>query len=238
MRTPGGRKTDNADLLGHGVLLLMLIWLISIAGSATSLICLILGVSILLFMRLPLARRQVRYLGTYSIVLALLTLFLYSVPGILEAFVGILGRSTTLTGRTDLWSELLREPINSLLGVGYQSFWLGHRAERYWETFTFHPNQAHNGYLETYLNGGLVGVCLLIAVIVSTGSDLKKQLLLGDSYGILRFSFFVVSVVYNWTEAMFNRLSLIWIMLIIAALNYSRSPRSMAEHDARLQRLK
>jgi O-antigen ligase len=82
----------------------------------------------------------------------------------------MVGRDTTLTGRTNLWAELLREPINPLLGTGYQSFWPGPRTEYFWAKYSFHPNQAHNGYLETYLNGGFLGVCLLVAMIVSAGS--------------------------------------------------------------------
>jgi hypothetical protein len=81
-----------------------------------------------------------------------------------------------------------------------------------------------------YLNGGLVGVFLLMTMIVSGGSKLKKELLLGSSYGVLRFSFFVVALFYNWTEASFYGLSLIWVILLIALLNYPRSPESMAEN--------
>ena len=233
MRTTGGRKTDGVDLLGRVILLLMMFWLIGNANSSTALVCLILGAGILLFMRRPLAKRWVRHLGKYSLVIGFLIFLLYSVPSIREAFVGMVGRDMTLTGRTDLWVELLSEPINPLLGTGYQSFWLGSRAERYWEKWSFHPNQAHNGYLETYLNGGLLGVCLLMAMIISAGSNLKKEMLLGgSSYGILRFSFLAVIVFYNCTEAMFNKMSPVWFILLIATLKYPRSPTSMSENIA------
>src|SRR5436190_23821909 len=96
-----------------------------------------------------------------------------------------------------------------------------------WAKYSFHPNQANNGYLETYLNGGLVGLSLLAAMIVSGGSKLKKELLLGASYPIVRFAFLVSAVVYNWTEAAFNGLSLVWVVLLISALNYPPSPGLM-----------
>ncbi len=213
----------NVDLLGRIALLSMVIWLLDKVNSATALVCLILGVGIVLFMQLPLARREVRHLGIYSLVICLSILLLYSIPGIQEAFVRMIGRETTLTGRTDLWTELLSEPIDPILGTGYQSFWLGPSAKRMWAEYYFHPNQAHNGYLETYLNGGLVGVFLLIAMIFSTGRSLKKELLLGGGYGVLCSSFLIVVVFYNWTEAVFNKLSPAWIILLIAALNSMRT---------------
>ena len=229
MRIAGGRDRDKTDLLSRAALVLMLFWLTGKANSSTALVCLILGAGLLLFMRLPLAKRQVKHLGTYSLVVAFLILLLYSVPDIREPFVRIVGRDTTLTGRTDLWAELLKEPVNPFLGTGYQSFWLGPRAEHYWKRYDFHPNQAHNGYLETYLNGGLVGVCLLIGMILSAGSNLKKELSQGDGYGILRFSILVVALFFSWTEAIFDFLSVLWMILLVAALNYPPSPKFM--HD-------
>jgi len=232
MRTKGGTKTDKPDLFGRVVLLLMVFWLIRLADSQTALLCLILGTGILFFMRPPLCERRAKYLGMCSLAVGLLILLLYSIPGISEGIVGMLGRNMTLTGRTDLWSELLKAPINPLLGEGYQSFWIGPISQRYTHTFWWKPNQAHNGYLQTYLDGGLVGVFLLMTMIVSAGRNLKKVLLLGDTYGILRFSFLITVVIYNWTEAVFNRMNPVWFILLIAALDYPRSPESMAENMA------
>jgi len=230
MRTVRDKKADKVDLLSRIVLLLMMFWLIGIAGSATALLSLILGTGVLLFMRFPNSRRYVRHLGTYSLVMILL---FYLVPNILKEFVGILGRDMTLTGRTNIWADLLSVPINTMFGTGYQSFWLSPVVEDLWKKYDWHLNQAHNGYLETYLNEGLVGLFLLMAMIISTGRKLKKELLAGNSYGILRFTFFAVAVLYNWTEALFNKLSLVWIILIIAALKYPSSRISMPETIAR-----
>jgi O-antigen ligase len=205
----------------------MVFWLLDKAGSSTALACFILGTGILLFMRLPFAKRQVKYLGTWSLVIGFLIFLLCIVPGVRQAFVGMFQRDITLTGRTDLWADLLNEPINPLLGTGYQSFWLGPKAEHYWEKYSYHPNQAHNGYVETYLNGGIVGVCLLVAMIVFTGSKLKKELLNRSSFGIFCFSFLIVTVFYNWTEAMFNKMTPVWFILLIIALYHSGSTRSM-----------
>jgi hypothetical protein len=69
-------------------------------------------------------------------------------------------------------------------------------------------------------------------MIISTGSKLKKELLLGSSFGILCFSFLVVVVFYSWTEALFNQLSIVWLIMLMAALKDLRSPGSMQEKRA------
>ena len=145
---------------------------------------------------------------------------LNSFPYILESILGVLGRDMTLTGRTDLWADLLKEPINSLVGSGYHTFWLGERAERYWEMYQYRPNQAHNGYLETYLNSGLIGLSLFLIMLISVGRRLKHEFLYGNkNWAAISFCFFIVALLTNWTEAFFNRQSIIWIVMIIAMLN-------------------
>jgi len=227
IRSADNLKTDKTDLINRFVLLLMMVWLVDKARSSTSTASLILGIGLLLSMQLPFARRQVRYLGTYSLLTGFLILvLLYSVPGIFDAVVGIFGRDATLTGRTDMWKDLLKEPINSVIGTGYHSFWLGPGAERMWEKYYFHPTQAHNGYLETYLNGGLVGLFLLVAMIVSTARRVKKEVLWGDRFGMLLFSFLVVIVFNNGMEATLGGVNVFWFILLIAALYYPFSPNS------------
>jgi len=222
IQTSVARKKDLVDLLTRGVLLLMVVWLVYMAKSSTALVCLILGTGILLFMNRPFFKRQVRYIGTYALVSGLLVFLVWSVPGILDSVTDIVGRDKTLTGRTDIWADLLKEPVNPLLGTGFQGFWLGNRMEYYFDKYVFHLTQAHNGYLETYLNGGLLGVGLLIAIIIVTGRKLKKEVLRESSFGILLFAFLVAALFYNCTEAMFSKLNLLWFLMVIAALYYPR----------------
>ena len=47
---------------------------------------------------------------------------------------------------------------NPLLGAGFENFWVG---ERQVTLGGLGGNQAHNGYLEIYLNLGWVGILLL-----------------------------------------------------------------------------
>jgi len=189
-RSKADKKIDKGVFLGRAVLLLMVIWLIIIANSSTATVCLILGIGIVYYLRPPNTSILIRYLGTFSLILVLLVFSLSLFTSFLEILVSAVGRNTTFTGRTDLWGDLLKVPINQVFGTGYQNFWLGPHTKSIWENYAFHPNQAHNGYLEVYLNGGLIGLCLLVAMIISTGSKLKKELLSGSRLGGLYFSFF------------------------------------------------
>jgi exopolysaccharide production protein ExoQ len=93
-----------------------------------------------------------------------------------EAIVGALGRSSDLTGRTEIWSLVLsyiaQRPI---AGYGYSGFWLGAAPE------SAQVNQAmrglimysHNGYLEILISLGIVGLVLTLAVL---GIGVKRAL--------------------------------------------------------------
>lgn len=218
MREEKQRKSGMADMVVLILLLSMVAWLVLFSHSSTALLCLILGLSILFIMKVSFIKRQASYLGTYLLVIAPLVVVLFSVHGILESITGMVGKDLTMTGRTDLWADVLMEPINPLLGTGYQSFWLGSRADYLWDRYLFHPRQAHNGYIETYLNGGLIGLGLLVTMMMSIGNVLKKELEGDNSMGILLFSFWVTALFYNCTEARFSGPYLIWIILALAAL--------------------
>src|SRR5205807_163653 len=77
-----------------------------------------------------------------------------------------LGRNPTLTGRTDIWQFVLSIPNSRLVGAGYESFWLGTRLQMGWNAFAnFRLQEAHNGYIELFLNLGWIGEILLAGLI-------------------------------------------------------------------------
>ena len=217
------RKKDRerSEVAGRVLLLLMGIVLLIKAGSSTSWTALFIGATCVLLMQLANMRRQVEHLGAYAFIGALLLLIPYLIPGVIGPLVRLLGRDLKFTGRTDVWAELLGMRINPIVGTGYQSFWLGPWVKDLWVKFPFRPNQAHNGYIETYLNGGLIAICLLIGIIISSGAKLKNHLIRGDGFAVIRFAFLVAIVFYNWTEGIYDRLSPAWIMFLFGAISYS-----------------
>lgn len=211
-------KRNKLDLAARLVLLGMALWLEKMADSSAAIVASFLGGLIILLMRYPVFARRIKYIGSYVLIMLVVGLLLYTSPAASQLLLGSIGEDITLTGRTDIWADLFLVPINPVIGVGYQSFWLGEHVEAIWKKYYFHPNQAHNGYIETYLNGGVVGLLVLLSVIIAVVANLKPQLIARDKYAILRFAFLVVAVLYNMTEAMFNRLSPVWFIFLLAVI--------------------
>lgn len=222
---------DKLDLCMRGILLVMVIWLLYMAHSSTSIVCMLIGVFILFILRSSFAKKQFRNLGTWTLGLLFLFVIIFTIPGLFGSFVGILGRDATLTGRTDIWQALLAQPLNPLLGAGYQSFWQTPAAPRLGEKFYFILNQAHNGYLEVYIQTGLISLLLLIGVIITAGNNLKKGLLLGSDHAMLLFSFFINILINNWTEASINKISILWFILMIALLYCPKASSTNLKND-------
>ena len=127
-----------------------------------------------------------------------------------------LGRDPTLTGRTEDWPIFLSILDNSLVGAGYETFWLGPRLKEVWETFPgMQINQAHNGYIEVLLNLGWIGVALL-GILVATG---YRSVIGGyrraPDFGSLRLAFFLATMITAFTEAAFRMMGPPWIAFLL-----------------------
>ncbi|MCM0082857.1 O-antigen ligase family protein [Geomonas sp. Red32] len=219
------RKGKFADLLVRGTLLILIGYLIVIARSATALLCLAGGSTILILMRFAGFRSQIRHLGLYSLLggCTLATLFVFT--DFTDMLVKSVDKDITFTGRTDIWAGLLSEQVDPLIGTGYSSFWLKPSMMGQFHNII----QAHNGYLDTYLNGGLIGLALLLCVIAATAGKVRRQVLDGSNFALLLFSAFVISLFYNLSETMFNRLNLVWFMFLLAAVDFSCDYRTSEE---------
>jgi exopolysaccharide production protein ExoQ len=193
-------------------------WLLSMAQSSTSLVSLFIGVLIVTIVGLRFVNK--RLIGTYIVCAVIGCIVLQSTFDAWGHLLQFLGKNETLTDRTEVWQDALNIHINPFLGAGFESFWLGDRLKAMWDKWTFHPNQAHNGYLETYLNLGLVGLFLLIALLIATFWKSRRELLTNFQFGRFRLGFLLAIVAYNWTEAAFKNISAMWFVFYIIALDY------------------
>ena len=221
LRAPNGRRKDKHESYTYLFLLVIATWLLTKTRSSTALTCTLLGCLIVAGMRFPTIRSKANRLGAYSIGVVVLVLFLHTALDLGGILVQLLGRDLTLTGRTDIWAMLLKEPINPLIGEGFSSFWMGDRVDRLSEKYFYHLNEAHNGYLETYLNGGLIGLGLLLVVLASAAKNIQRQVVLGSSFGALRLAFLLSIVIYGVTEAVF-RFGPLWFLLLLLILQWPR----------------
>jgi O-antigen ligase len=196
------------------ILLINILWLLNLTDSATSTACLIVGILILIGVYLPFIRRRIKYIEIYVIFLIFIYVSFQFIFDINRFFVTSLGRDLTFTGRTAIWKSLLGMVQNPLLGTGFESFWLGDRAARIWNEYG-RINQAHNGYLEAYLNLGLIGLALLIGIIISSYRKTKKELVTNFDYGSILITYLIVALLYNVTEGSFKGLNIVWFIFLL-----------------------
>src|SRR5215469_13596342 len=111
---------------------------------------------------------------------------------------------------------------NSILGAGFESFWLGPRLDHLWGIFHWKPNEAHNGYLEVFLNLGATGVVLLVVVIVAGYRHAMNLFRREPEAGRIRLAFFLMGIIYSFTEAGFRMLSPIWMSFLLAVFAVPR----------------
>jgi len=92
---------------------------------------------------------------------------LFVLPDILERVLALIGRDLTLTGRVPLWLILIPLALERpWLGYGYSAFWLGESGPSaiVW-AMTWDAAHAHNGYLDLWLEIGLIGAGSAIALL-------------------------------------------------------------------------
>jgi exopolysaccharide production protein ExoQ len=207
-------------IAAQGVLLVTALWIFWTANSMTSLFCFTLGATLLILTSFWEFFRRPPVLATVVIAALCLSLFaLFIAPNLLS----VLGRDPTLTGRTEIWNLVLGMTGNPLLGTGFESFWLGSRLQTMWSIYWWHPNEAHNGYIEIFLDLGWMGVALL-AVLLLTGlrntlTSVRQQ----AEAGGLMLAYFVVVLIYNFTESAFRELDPIWFVLLLSVIAVQES---------------
>jgi exopolysaccharide production protein ExoQ len=210
-------KPKTSALLVHGTILAMILWLLKIADSATSKSCFALGCAVMAAATFGKVRRPARL---HFLVLGLATCGLlgYVFRDAYEYVVQSLGRNTTLTGRTELWDDLIVMIRHPWFGTGFESFFLGDRAKDLWAKYWWHPNEAHNGFFEIFLTLGWVGLSCFFLVILSGYRNVVREYRRDPALGSLRLAFLVAAIVYNFTEAAFKVMNPVWITFMLAVM--------------------
>lgn len=213
-KTPGRGR----HLLAQGVLLAFGVTLLSGANSATPLVCFVVGTGLMLTTNLLIVRRQPA--AVHALMLGLLlTAGFGLLLGAEKAAVDALGRDTTLTGRTDIWNLVLPMAPDELIGAGFESFWLGPRLEKLWAALpNLYINEAHNGYIEVYLNLGWVGIGLIALLLINSYRRCVTTFRHDPALGSLLLAYVVAAALYSITEAGFRMLNPIWTFLLLAAI--------------------
>ena len=195
------------------------------SDSKTPLMSLLVGVFVYLASGVKNVRR---YWGTCVVISLVLFTTLQLSLDITSVLIASTGRDLTLTGRTDVWQSAIDLSGSPWFGVGYSSFWLGDRLQKMWDIYFFRPTQAHNGYLEMYINLGWIGVACLVGILVSGYRNLRRRWVLlsagNDPVVIERdfarfaMAYLVCFLIYNVTEATFYALNFLFVVFLAVAM--------------------
>ncbi len=225
-------------LLAQGTLLAFGLMLLDLAHSATSISCFILGSILILATGLRPVRRSP--MAVHAVVLGIVAIggltFLLGGAG---AAAHVLGRQSDLTGRTEIWTAVIQAAPNPIFGVGFESFWISPAVTKVYEAlpgWTQALNTAHNGYIETYVNLGWVGVCLMALLLVSGYRGTVASFRSNPEVGSLMLVFVATAAIYSITEAGFRMLSLSWFFLLLAVVSGSSIVASNARRRAQRSR--
>jgi O-antigen ligase len=199
-----------------GITLFMVGWLLWMAHSMTSTGCFVMAAPLIVVTHrfAPGRKLGVVHLLVFAVVsLSLFAVFFQSGGGLVES----VGRTASLTSRSEIWHQVLGMAQNPWFGSGFESFWLGDRIGQVWDSMPgARINQAHNGYIEVYLNLGLCGIALLALLIVTGYRNVIVALRRGGNLGSLRLACFVAALVFNLSEAGFRMITYTWIFFLLA----------------------
>jgi exopolysaccharide production protein ExoQ len=217
----------------HHVLLLgMLAWVISMANSQTALICLVVSASILLLSKRPAIARQPSRLTAVVLSCAVVYMVADATIGVKDHILTLLGRDPTLTDRTLIWDTVRSQAGNPWVGTGFMSFWQGERLLNIADTLKMssgYITQAHNGYLEQYVNLGYIGVMFIAGIVLSAVIRIHKQFATDYSGAVLCFTIVIAALLYNYTEASFGGVNNMWLLLLLTGF---RPPASVNTAEA------
>lgn len=189
----------------------------ALAGSrsVTAILAAVFAVTLTIFLvkleGQPYLVRMMKMLAAaWGLVILVVGVFAF-VPQLLEAkgFFGLLGRSTTFSGRTHLWEEALK-----LIDL------------RPWLGWSFDSNlsvlkhlggvgQFHSGYLDLLVRGGWVGMLLFLGILTSALIRIVRLSRLEYRRAVVLAAMALAILLHNVTEASIAREThLLWTLLL------------------------
>jgi O-antigen ligase len=205
-------RTRGVIRLAFAALDLVVITFFVLTRSRTSMLAVLVAVAFSLAIITIRNQRQNlgRLLGTFVLIVGitgLAGLAVYSAPRGFN-LLSVLhserdeGDPTTLTGRVDLWKNVLEYAYERpVLGFGFGGFWSAKHIEAISAEQQWPINQAHSAYIDQVLAVGFPGAFLSVLVIFSGIVICTKRFFHYDNcYGVWA-GLLVFITVHNLTEA-------------------------------------
>ena len=112
------------------------------------------------------------------------------------------------------------------IGTGFESFWISPNVQKvsrgligWWAPEGL--NEAHNGYIEIYLNLGWIGLCFIALILITGYRRAVKAFGRDPESAGLMLAYIVTATFYSLTEAGFRFLAPMWLFLLLAVISSS-----------------
>ena len=227
----GDRRISRISRAAYIVLLLMVIIKTSSkTGLIAAVACIAFAATIRFLTRF--SRRDAFLLVAFGlgIIAAGAVIVMTNAPLVLLA----LGKDSTLTGRTAIWNGVMasigKRPI---LGYGYGGFWWGTRGEAYSidSRVGWMVPYSHNGFMDVWLDLGMVGFALISLTIVKAVRDgLKSLRTARPFYAQWCLSIVFLTVLYNLDEGtLLAQTELVWVLYAVACVGLAMEAKQSVE---------
>ena len=135
-----------------------------------------------------------------------------------EKILAALGKDSSLSGRTDIWSMVWQKVLeHPLLGHGYSAFWLGWNGRDsadIWLALHWPVPHSHNGFLDLLADLGFLGLVLFLAGYVSYfRKALRCARASRTSWGLFPLLYLSFMIVFNFSESsILKQESVYWVL--------------------------
>lgn len=209
------------------LVLLMGVWCLQMCQSKTGLLCLLIGAGLLLRRGWLASKLVSRVAFVSALCVPYILFFAQQYSSVIAPIVALVGRNMTFTGRADIWQHINLDTVNPVIGYGFYNFWGGTGGQRVNQLMGETIPNAHDGYVDLYLDGGVIGLILLCFMLISYSNRLIK-ILPTQRIHRLRFAMLVAAIIYNVSESNWARLSAMWFTTVLV-LSYVPSLRPAAK---------
>lgn len=221
------------------ILILNGIYLMRLSQSKTALVCLVVGVLLIVRSGWFLSKFISWTALLSALFLPLLVFYSQKFSEVIAPLLHALGRDPTFTGRTDIWKNITLDTVNPLIGAGFWNFWGGPGGLKLNEAMNEVIPNAHNGYIDIYLDGGIIGIIVLVIMLVTCGRRIIKHLKPRSDlnhYQRMRFAVLVAAIIYNLAESTFARVGAIWFTTLLMMVDYPSLKMAAGEVKESLNR--
>jgi O-antigen ligase len=232
-------QADRKHRVWRALIIAFYLFVAVMCQSKTGLITSILTLAFYVFLRLLLLPGMLRVWATYliaagSTIGGLLVFFNFT------AIMTAIGRDPTLSGRIQVWESLIRVTRHPFAGYGYAAFWSSKNPDvgRVWADVGWPVPEAHDAYLDLFLNVGLVGLIITMVTFWLSFRILLRMHLEGKyewtSYFLAYLtSYFFSNIVETKMYFPFDMTTLLFILAYFATLKFGMVPNT---HPALIRR--